>query len=79
MHVYKLVKEFGEGVDRMFREMAAAGQPEPRYQAVEFMVRATIWQHEVVGKMNLTKLRANLTKLGRILTKLKVNLTKCRK
>ena len=49
MHVYKLVKEFGEGVDRMFREMAAAGQPEPRYQAVEFMVKATIWQHEVVG------------------------------
>lgn len=47
MHVYKLVKEFGEGVDRMFREMAAAGQPEPMYQAVEFMVRATIWQHVV--------------------------------
>ena len=49
MHTYGLVKEFGEGVDRMFREMAAAGQPEPRYQAVEFMVRASIWQHEVVN------------------------------
>lgn len=49
MHAYGLVKEFGEGVDRMFREMEAAGQPEPRYQAVEFMVRASIWQHEVVN------------------------------
>ena len=49
MHTYGLVKEFGEGVDRMFREMAAAGQPEPRYQAMEFMVRASIWQHEVVN------------------------------
>ena len=50
MHVNKLGKEFGEGVDRMFREMAAADQPEPRCQAVEYIVRATIWQHKVVGK-----------------------------
>lgn len=27
MREYKLVKEFGEGVDRMFREMAEAGNP----------------------------------------------------
>lgn len=50
MHIYGLVKEFGEGVDCMFREMEAAGQPEPKYQAVEFMVKATIWQHDVIQK-----------------------------
>lgn len=41
---YKLVKEFGEGVDRMFREMAEAGLPAPEYRQNEFMVYATIRQ-----------------------------------
>ncbi len=53
MRNYKLVKEFGEGVDRMFREMEAAGQPAPEYTQNEFMVYATIRQHqdaETTGK-----------------------------
>jgi len=36
------VREFGEGVDRMYREMEEAGLPEPEYKAVAFMVHATI-------------------------------------
>ena len=44
MWAYKLVKEFGEGVDRMFREMAEAGLPTPEYRQNEFMVCATIRQ-----------------------------------
>lgn len=44
MRSYKLVKEFGEGVDRMFREMAEAGLPAPEYRQNEFMVYATIRQ-----------------------------------
>ncbi len=39
------MKEFGEGVDRMFREMAEAGLPAPEYRQNEFMVYATIRQH----------------------------------
>ena len=39
MREYKLVKEFGEGVDRMFREMAEVGSPAPEYKQVEFMVK----------------------------------------
>ena len=50
---HKLVKEFGEGVDRMFREMAEAGLPAPEYRQNEFMVYATIRQHgDVVGQLN---------------------------
>ena len=45
MRSYKLVKEFGEGVDRMFREMAEAGLPAPEYRQNEFMVYDTIRQH----------------------------------
>ena len=54
MHAYKLVKEFGEGVDRMFREMAEVGNPAPVYQQVGFMVKATIRQHAetIFGELN---------------------------
>ena len=58
MRSYKLVKEFGEGVDRMYREMEEAGNPAPEFKQNEFMVYATIRQHkstpaEVVnGKTN---------------------------
>ena len=54
MRSYKLVKEFGEGVDRMFREMEEAGLPAPEYRQNEFMVYATIRQHRrnVNGTLN---------------------------
>lgn len=42
LHEYEYVKEFGEGVDRMFREMESAGLPAPEYRTVEFMLYATI-------------------------------------
>ena len=42
MHDYELVKEFGEGVDRMFREMEAAGNPAPEYRQYDFMLKATL-------------------------------------
>ena len=42
MQQYKLVKECGEGVDRMFREMAEAGNPAPEYKQVEFMLKVRL-------------------------------------
>ena len=42
MQQYKLVKEFGEGVDRMFREMEQAGNPAPEYKQIEFMVKVRL-------------------------------------
>lgn len=42
MHEYKLVKEYGEGVDRMYREMEEAGNPAPEFKQQDFMVLATI-------------------------------------
>lgn len=45
LHEYEYVKEFGEGVDRMYREMDAAGLPEPEYRTVEFMLYATLKNH----------------------------------
>ncbi|MCI5829954.1 MAG: ATP-binding protein [Treponema sp.] len=42
LHEYEYVREFGEGIDRMYREMEEAGLPEPEYKTVSFMVQATI-------------------------------------
>lgn len=42
MREYKLVQRFGEGVDRMLREMAEAGNPAPEYKQVEFMVKVEL-------------------------------------
>lgn len=46
LHEYEYVKEFGEGVDRMYREMSEAALPEPEYRTVEFMVFATLRNHK---------------------------------
>ncbi len=42
LHEYEYVREFGEGVDRMYREMEEAGLPDPEYKIIAFMVYATI-------------------------------------
>ena len=44
MQVMGLVKELGEGVDRIYREMAAVGSPEPHYEMSDCIVRAHLYQ-----------------------------------
>ena len=39
---YNFVKELGEGVDRIYRDMIEAGLPEPEYRQTEFMLVATL-------------------------------------
>lgn len=39
---YNFVKEYGEGVDRMCRELEAAGLQSPEYRVNAFMLQATI-------------------------------------
>lgn len=50
LNEYDFVKEFGEGVDRIYRDMAEAGLPEPEYRQSEFMLYATLknknWEKE---------------------------------
>ena len=42
LHEYEYVREFGEGIDRIYREMAEVGQPAPEFKQYDFMLRATI-------------------------------------
>ena len=42
LNEYDLVKEFGEGVDRIYRDMEEAGLSEPECRHSEFMLYATL-------------------------------------
>ncbi len=61
MREYKLVKEFGEGVDRMFREMSEAGNPAPEYKQVEFMVK--VWLNSALRDENGTEQKGGQDKI----------------
>lgn len=43
LKAYDYVKEFGEGVDRMCRELSATGTREPQYNLVAFIMKATVY------------------------------------
>lgn len=49
LHQYEYVKEFGEGIDRMFNEMANAGLPAPEYVDNAFMLNVTIRNGKEAG------------------------------
>ena len=50
MQTMGLVKELGEGVDRIYREMAAVGNPEPHYEMNDCVVRAHLYQPTFVSE-----------------------------
>jgi ATP-dependent DNA helicase RecG len=52
LHQYEYVKEFGEGVDRMFNEMENAGLPDPEYTDNAFMLNVTIRNGLTNGEIN---------------------------
>lgn len=52
LHEYEYVKEFGEGVDRMYNEMKKAGLPAPEYADNAFMLNVTIRNGEINGELN---------------------------
>lgn len=52
LKAYDYVKEFGEGVDRMCRELTAIGTREPLYSLVAFIMKATVFATSVVEDMD---------------------------
>ena len=39
---YEFVKELGEGVDRVYRDMDEVGLPEPEYRQTDFMLSVVL-------------------------------------
>lgn len=52
LHQYEYVKEFGEGIDRMFNEMENAGLPAPEYTDNAFILNVTIRNGKLNGESN---------------------------
>lgn len=50
LKAHKFVREFGEGVDRMYRELKEAGNPTPKYEQVAFMIVGTAYSVMYDGK-----------------------------
>lgn len=50
LKAYDYVKEFGEGVDRMCRELSAIGTKEPQYLLVAFIMKASVWANVLEGQ-----------------------------
>lgn len=64
---YDYVKEFGEGVDRMCRELSALGVEEPQYNLVAFIMKATVCAkvfEEGQGTIHADKKRPEADQLG---------------
>ena len=61
LHFYEYVKEFGEGVDRMYREMEDAGLPDPEYHVSSFMLCATLKNQKWVATHQQTGQVTNST------------------
>ena len=68
---YKYVKDFGEGVDRMCREMEAQGLPKPEYRQDAFILKAIV-KNSGFGSKNLGCAPATATNLIKRMKKLNI-------
>ena len=50
MKEYEFIREFGEGVDRMYRELEEGGWPKPLFKQDDFMLRASLAANQLVPK-----------------------------
>ena len=60
LKVYDYVKEFGEGVDRMCRELSAIGTKEPQYHLVAFIMKASVWANVLEGQEKAREKQENI-------------------
>ena len=49
LKVYKYVREFGEGVDRMCKELEAKGLKDPKYVLNAFIMKGTVYAYNAKG------------------------------
>ena len=50
MKEYEFIREFGEGVDRMYRELEEGGWPKPVFKQDDFMLRASLSAIAIASK-----------------------------
>ena len=58
MKEYEFIREFGEGVDRMYRELEEGGWPKPIFKQDDFMLRASL-SSQFASKASLETITSN--------------------
>ena len=66
LKAYKYVREFGEGVDRMCKELEAKGLHDPKYILTAFILKSTVYAYNVKELQTSNTIKENMTASGNV-------------
>lgn len=66
LKAYKYVREFGEGVDRMCKELEAKGLHDPKYILTAFILKSTVYAYNVKELQTSNTIKENVTANGNV-------------
>ena len=69
LKAYKYVREFGEGVDRMCKELEAKGLHDPKYILTAFILKSTVYAYNVKELQTSNTIKGNVTASGNVTVK----------
>lgn len=66
LKAYKYVREFGEGVDRMCKELEAKGLHDPKYILTAFILKSTVYAYNVKELETSNAIKEDVTASGNV-------------
>lgn len=66
LKAYKYVREFGEGVDRMCKELEAKGLHDPKYILTAFILKSTVYAYNVKELQTSNAIKEDVTASGNV-------------
>ena len=66
LKAYKYVREFGEGVDRMCKELEAKGLHDPKYILTTFILKSTVYAYNVKELQTSNAIKEDVTASGNV-------------
>lgn len=66
LKAYKYVREFGEGVDRMCKELEAKGLHDPKYILTAFILKSTVYAYNVKELQKSNAIKEDVTASGNV-------------
>ena len=66
LKAYKYVREFGEGVDRMCKELEAKGLHDPKYILTAFILKSTVYSYNVKELQTSNAIKEDVTASGNV-------------
>lgn len=72
LKAYKYVREFGEGVDRMCKELEAKGLHDPKYILTAFILKSTVYAYNVKELQTSNAIKEDVTASGNVTVNSKI-------